>query len=367
MATDGIKSTSPGGGRGAAAKDPITHVLLDAQKLAFAPLMFQAARALLKLKVLDVLHEAGEAGLVEREIAERLNIPEYGIRVLAQAGTAMGLVRQEQGRFVLTKLGYVWLTDEIVHVNADFVHDVCYRAFYWLDESVRTGRPEGLKVFAGGERLYPGLTALPEPARSSWYRFDHYYSDDALPKALAIAYKNPPQRVLDIGGNTGRFAVACAEQFPDARLTIIDLPRQLRHTGLHIRSRGYDSRITCLAMDVLDESAILPGGHDSIWMSQFLDCFSGPQNVGLLHRVRDVMTPDTTLFVMEPCWDRQRFEASTYSLHATSLYFACIANGNSQMYSAAEYLTMIEEAGLAVEEQHDHVGICQTLFKCRRR
>ena len=366
MASDGVKSTSADGRRGAATQDPIARVLLDAQKLAFAPLMFQAARALLKLKVLEVLHEAGEGGLVEGEIAERLSIPESGLRVLAQAGTAMGLVRQDQGRYGLTKLGYVWLTDEIVHVNADFVHDVCYRAFYWLDESVRTGRPEGLKVFADWERLYPGLTALPEPARSSWYRFDHYYSDDALPRALAIAYKNPPQRVLDIGGNTGRFAIACAEQFPDAECTILDLPMQLRNTDAHIRSRGYSSRITCLAMDVLDERAVLPRGYDSIWMSQFLDCFSEAQNVVLLNRVRDVMTPDTTLFVMEPCWDRQRLEASSYSLHATSLYFACIATGNSRMYSAAEYLAMIEEAGLAVEEQHDHVGICQTLFKCRR-
>ena len=40
----------------------------------------------------------------------------------------------------------------------------------------------------------------------------------------------------------------------------------------------------------------------------------------------------TETVVEEPIWDKQRFEAAAYSLQATSLYFTCIANGNSKMY-----------------------------------
>ncbi len=70
---------------------------------------------------------------------------------------------------------------------------------------------------------------------------------------------------------------------------------------------------------------------------------------------------------METYWDLQRFEASTYALHAISLYFTNIANGCSKMYHSKEMLALIEGADLQVVEKHENVGLCHTLFKCKRK
>ena len=68
---------------------------------------------------------------------------------------------------------------------------------------------------------------------------------------------------------------------------------------------------------------------------------------------------------MELLWDRQEYEAATYSLHNISLYFTCLANGNSKMYHSAELKLCIERAGLTIEKEIDGIGISHSLIECR--
>jgi hypothetical protein len=147
-------------------------------------------------------------------------------------------------------------------------------------------------------------------------------------------------------------------------ITIADLPHVIREAR-RICTAGAAGRIRFAAVDVLDADCRLPEGHDVVWMGQFLDCFSESQIVALLTHVRAAMTPEVALYVMEPCWDRQRFEAAAHCVNATSLYFTCIANGNSRMYHSADLVRLFRQAGLAVVEQHDHLGICRPC-SCRR-
>ena len=98
-------------------------------------------------------------------------------------------------------------------------------------------------------------------------------------------------------------------------------------------------------------------------MSQFLDCFSEDEIVMILRKAAAVMTAGTRLFIMETYWDRQRFENAAFCLQQTSLYFTCMANGNSQMYHSQVLRDCIAQAGLVIVEEIDGVGISHTLTK----
>ncbi len=64
--------------------------------------------------------------------------------------------------------------------------------------------------------------------QKSWFRFDHFFSDDAFPVVLPMVYKNGIKKLLDIGGNTGKWAIASAKySTDDINITIMDLPGQL--------------------------------------------------------------------------------------------------------------------------------------------
>ena len=259
----------------------------DAQKIAFAPMMFQAARSLRNLGILKVIKENPE-GLTMEAIAAKLGIREYGVKVLLEAGLSMELVYARDFKFFLTKTGWFILGDEMTQVNMDFCHDVNYLGFYDLEKSIQTGRPEGLKVFGKWSTVYEALSELPDNVRDSWFGFDHYYSDDSFPLVLPILFESKPLKILDVGGNTGKFSILCASYDPDVKVTILDLPGQLNDAYSHIREKGYSDRIDGYPIDLLDHSKMYPKGYDIVWMSQFLDCFKQEDIVQLLIKAKEL-------------------------------------------------------------------------------
>ena len=342
------------------------EALSEAQRIAFAPIVFQACRVLRNSGVLEQVQRSGPAGMTLDEAAAAINLPRYGIKILLESGLGIGLFTLNNGRFALTKLGDCMLRDPMTRINMDVVHEVCYRGMFDLDTALQEGKPTGLKTLGNWKTFYEGLSSLTPQARKSWLAFDHYYSDMAFPAALPLVFADRPKRLLDVGGNTGKWAVQCARHDPDTRITIADLPQQLELARETIRENRLEQRVDFLAIDVLDESKSFPEGYDAVWMSQFLDCFSQSEIVSILRRVARSLKAGGTLYILELFWDRQPNATAAFCLQQTSLYFACIANGNSQMYHSADMMRCLEESGLELTEERDQVGLYHTLLKCRR-
>jgi ubiquinone/menaquinone biosynthesis C-methylase UbiE len=338
---------------------------VEAQRIAFAPIVFQACRILRNAGILELVRKGGTRGVTLPEVVSKIALPRYGIKVLMESGLGIGLFSLNDEHFTLTKLGYFILRDPMTRVNMDVIHEVCYRGFFHLDQAVAEGRPAGLKTLGPWKTFYEALSSLPPAARDSWLAFDHYYSDMAFPAALPLVLADHPERLLDVGGNTGEWAVQCAKFDPDVRITIADLPQQLQLARVTLQQHDLAKRVDFFAADFLDEGTPFPEGYDVIWMSQFLDCFSEEQIVSILRRTARAMKTDSTLYILELFWDRQPNETAAFCLQQTSLYFACIANGNSQMYHSADLLRCLEASGLTVLEDRDQVGLYHTLLKCR--
>jgi ubiquinone/menaquinone biosynthesis C-methylase UbiE len=339
----------------------------EAQKIAFGPLIFQAARLLRDLGILETLRGA-RSGLTLDEIAGRVDASRYGVLVLLEAGFAAGMVRPRGDRYLLTKTGTCFLLDDLTRINMDFVHHDCFQAAYYLEDSIRQGKPAGLrKIFGEWDTIYPAVPALPESARASWLRFDHYYSDAAFPQALPIVFERSPRKLLDVGGNTGKWAIQCARHSLDVSVTILDLPGQVALAKQNVEGLGLQGRITTQAIDLLDHSRAFPEGFDAIWMSQFLVCFSDEDVLKLLERAAAAMDRDSRLYILDTFWDRQEHAVASYCLQAISLYFTCLANGSSRMYKASDIVAMVEAAGLKVEKASGTLGICSSLLVCRLR
>jgi hypothetical protein len=338
-----------------------------AQLIAHAPMVFQATRVMRENGILQTIQDAGKNGLTLEQIVDRTKLPYYGVRVLLEAGLGIGILLENDAKYTLTKTGYFILNDKMTRVNMDFVHDVCYQGLFHLDDSIKNEKPEGLKVFGEWKTVYEALSQLPGYVQKSWFGFDHYYSDDAFPLVLPLVFKNKPKKILDIGGNTGKWSIACAKFDPDVHMTIVDLPGQVNMAMKNIEQHNLSDRISFHGINILDEDQQLPKGYDAIWMSQFLDCFSEKEIISILNRCYGAIHEDGFVFILEPFWDRQRFEAAAFSLQQTSLYFTTIANGNSQMYHSEVFLKCVNAANFEVVEQTDQIGVSQSLLKCRKK
>ena len=342
----------------------------QAEFIAWGPVVFQASRLMVKFGIFDLLRDSDE-GLTRQEIVEKTGLSDYAVKCLTEAALCIGtiLVDTETDRFTISKTGWFLLNDPATRINIDFNHDVNYEGWFRLEESLLNGKPEGLKHFGDWPTIYEGLSSLPDQVKKSWFGFDHFYSDSSFPQALEIIFREHHVKSLyDVGGNTGKWALQCVGFDPDVDVTVLDLPQQIQMMQENVEGKPGAERIKGTGINLLDETSKFPpreGGLDAIWMSQFLDCFSMEQIIGILKRAKEIMTEQTRIYIMETLWDRQRFEPAAFCLTMTSLYFTAMANGNSKMYNTEDMEYCVREAGLEIEQIHDHLGQGHSIIVCK--
>lgn len=343
------------------------NALFEAQKLAFSPFVFQTVVCMHRFDIFKVIFET-EEGLTMGEIARKTNVSEYGIQVLLEMANLAEITNEtETGKIKLSKLGYFLYRDEMTKANLFFTQDVCYAGLFNLKESIENGKPEGLKALGNWNTVYEGLSQLPENVKKSWFDFDHFYSDTSFDEALEIVFKNKPKTIFDIGGNTGKWALASANFDPNVRVQIFDLPGQIMVAKSNIEKQAsVQSRVHFHEINILDAATEIPAGADVYWMSQFLDCFSESEIEGILRKIKKNMSENASIFIMETFIDNQKFPAAAFSLAATSLYFTAIANGNSKMYTTSAFKYIIEKAGFdCVNEFNLHQTSYHTILELK--
>lgn len=337
-----------------------------AQYIAWGPMIFQVSRLMIKFGILEKLGATNE-GLTRPELVAATQLSDYAVKVLLEGSLSIGTVKVDDttDRYTLTKAGWFLLNDASTRVNVDFNHDVNYEGLFNLEEALLEGKPAGLRHFGSWPTVYEGLSSLPEQVQKSWFGFDHFYSDHSFPEALRIIFGEKGESkglgcrtLLDVGGNTGKWAMQCVNYDEEVEVTIVDLPQQLAMMRQQTAGRPGADRVSGYGMNLLDTASSFPTDrhYDIIWMSQFLDCFSMDEIVGILSRAAKIMDEGTSLCIMETLWDRQKYETSALCLTMTSIYFTDIANGNSKMYNTEDMQQCIEKAGLYIEQIFDNLG-----------
>lgn len=335
----------------------------DAQRLAeyiaFGPVIFQVSRLMVKFGILEMLRNS-DKGMTVEEVTKETGMSEYAVKCLLEASLTIGtvLVNKDDDRYQLSKTGWFLLNDPATRVNIDFNHDVNYLGFFHLEEALKEGKPAGLKALGDWPTIYEGLSELKPQVQRSWFNFDHFYSDSSFDQALEIVFAKKPRTLLDVGGNTGRWAMRCVNHDEEVEVTILDLPQQIDMMKRATRGLPGAQRIHGIGMNLLDPNSQFPVDqhYDAIWMSQFLDCFSEDEVVSILKRAAQIMDKESRLFIMETLWDRQKYEPAAFCLTQISLYFTAMANGNSKMFHSDDLIRLIHAAGLEVETIHDNLG-----------
>lgn len=334
-----------------------------AQQIAFGPVVFHCARIAWKSGLLAQIEAADPAGSSVAELEAGSSLSAYAISVLLETALSAGIVRRCADRYSLTRVGDNILHDELTQINFDYIHDVCYQGLFQLEASLRAEKPLGLGALGDWPTIYDGLSALPEPARSSWFNFDHHYSDSAFVPALTHVFARRPRQLMDIGANTGKWSLHCLRHDPDVRLTLLDLPIQLAQARNTLAGAGLLERADLHPIDILDFAAPFPAGMDAVWMSQFLTCFSLAAIGHIFRRAAAALAPGGSVWVLDTFWDRQKYDIARYCLINTSPYFTAMASGNSKMYESTAIVACAQANGLRLADSVDDLGICHSLLR----
>lgn len=356
------------------------ETLEKAQRLAFAPLIFQAAAAALRFGLLKVVAE--NPGITADQAATRAGMTPYAAEVVTDMLVPAGILERTEPAeektaaqaprgLRTTSVGDLLVYDDMTRANFFFSESVCYAGLAHTREALAEGRPAGLKAFnPEWKTIYPHLPELPDEAKRAWFGFDHWHSDQAysaaLEKLAEIFPGSGPAKLVDIGGNTGRFSKAFLMRFPEAQAVIADLPVEVDAIPERPELSEVRSRLSGVSIDWLTDDQLTDRpqalGADLYWMSQFLDCFSESEAASILLRTKRAMAKGARLAVLEPIVDEQRHRAAELSLAAASLYFTVLANGNSKFFNGAELRRIFARAGFSIEAEFPELGVSHTLF-----
>lgn len=335
-----------------------------AQEIAWGPITFQTSRLMIRFGIFELLSGSTE-GLTIEQIVEHTRLSHYAVQILLESSLTAQTILVKNDRFVLAKTGWFLLNDPMSKANINFNHDVNYLGLFDLEAALRNRKPEGLKRLGPWKTIYEGLSELAPEIQQSWFGFDHFYSDNSFEEALRIVFSTHPRTLLDVGGNTGRWALKCIAHNPDIQVTIMDLPSQLEMMRKAVAEVPGAERIDGHGADLLDPATCFPQGFDAVWMSQFLDCFSEGEVTSILTHAAAAMSSDAKLYIMETFWDRQQYPTASFVLAQTSVYFTALANGNSKMYYSGDMERCVSEAGLVVEQIYDGLGFGHSIMQCR--
>lgn len=334
------------------------EALSNAQKLAFAPFTFQAVGSMIDFGILEFLDK--NPADIEGIIAN-CKISKYTALTLLQVGVYSEVLEKTEQIYSLTPLGECFLHDEMTVKNFNFMRDVCYLGASELTESFEKETPRGLqKYFVDSKTIYPYVPTLPQKAKKSWYDFDYFYSDNCYEDVLKIIFKDEINEIFNIGGNIGKFEKTCQKHYPDCKLNIIDLPVNKEMAEKNVNSDNFKF----FSCDLLSDEA-LPPLSGVVFMSQFLDCFSEVQILNIFEKIKKSAKIGTKVYILEPIIDNQEFSGAALSISHISLYFTCMANGYSKMFTENEITSLVEKSGINIDKIHTNVGMhCYTLLEC---
>lgn len=127
------------------------------------------------------------------------------------------------------------------------------------------------------------------------------------------------QNMLDIGGNSGEFALQICRRTPELRATVLDLPVVCQVGQRHLQPLPEASRIEFRPADMLRDP--FPEGFDLITWKSVLHDWPEEHMSLLLHKTFDSLPPGGTVLIFE----RQRWDFSVedtpYGLLPVMLFF----------------------------------------------
>jgi predicted O-methyltransferase YrrM len=294
---------------------------------------FQSSRILLTAVELRVFGLIGDGGRTSAEIAAKAASHPRATDRLLNALCAMGLLVKREGHFWNTPESRRYLDDASPDFAAGLGHTVSmWRSWSGLTDAVREGKPALRAPIneRGDAWLTPFIAAM------------HYRAAQQAPGVAALVGLDGVERVLDVGGGSGAFAMAFAAKAPGLAAVVFDLPNVVPLTREYIAAAGLAGRVTTAVGDYLTDP--LPKGFDLVFLSAVIHSNSPTQNAALLASCASALNPGGRVAVVDWVMDDDRVTPPGGAFFALNML---VATDQGDTFTEGEIRGWMNGAGLA--------------------
>jgi ubiquinone/menaquinone biosynthesis C-methylase UbiE len=301
---------------------------------------YQRSMALFVALKLDVFSALAGGASDARSLSRRLSAEPRRLSILLNAMAAMGLLAKAGKKYRNLPIAREFLSGGSRSKRSILLHHLdCWEEWTGLEKKVRGGRKARTDRGGYQENFIRGM------------------EDNSRERAVLVAGRIPlraGERVLDLGGGPGTYAVEWARRYPGAEITVFDTRETLRVTRKILREKGATRLIRLREGDFTKDA--LGGPYEFIWISQILHAYSEKECIALLRKARSALVPGGRVsvqeFLLEESGDAPPGPAF-FSVH-----MAAVTEGG-RAYTAGEVAAMLKSAGFRkiLPERPDSRGV----------
>ncbi len=225
-----------------------------------------------------------------------------------------------------------------------YVRNVLYPAWARLDVALESQSPQCHG--ADGTNQHETLFEDSERLRAFLAGMHAITYDSARVVALASPELRALHQVVDVGGASGAFLIALAEQCPAQCGVVFDLPSVVAIAQEYIEAAGMADRIAIRAGDFWEDS--LPAGADGYALGFILHDWDDQGGDRILEKVASAARPGATLVIGEHLLAEDR----TAPLFAVRQDLNMLVSARGRERSESEYRDWIRRHGFGLKRTY---------------
>lgn len=297
-----------------------------------------------------------ESPLTFTELQAALDLDHRPLNVLLTALQAMGLITKHADQYTLTPVAKEHLVPGGKFDVGNYVSLAANSpGVLAMVECLKTNKPANFDTDAGTAFIYrDGQTSAMDQTESARH-FTLALSGRAKNVAPHLAAKvdlKTAKCMLDIGGGTGIYAIEMVKRFPNLHAVVFDRPEVLRVAEEMVQAEQVADRVKLQPGDMFTDP--LPNDCDVILLSNILHDWDVPECQQLIARCATALPSGGRLLIHDVFLNDALDGPLPLALYSAALF--TLTEGRA--YSALEYQTWLQQAGLTISE------VAPTLIHC---
>ena len=296
--------------------------------------------------------------MTREQFAEQIGLQQRPAVVLSTALLAMGFLQQDgNGILSLTKLAEEHLVPGCPFDVGNYVGLAATSpGVLEMVERLRTNQPANLSGEGAAFIYRDGMKSAMEQAELA----EHFTlalagrARNVAPFLAEVLDLSNAKTMVDVGGGTGIYSIACLRAAETLTATVLDRPEVLTTAADFAKEYEVTERIKLVAADMFADD-IPPS--DIVLLSNILHDWDVAECRQLVQRCAQVLNPGGQLVIHDVLLNNRLDGPLPIALYSSALF--TLTEGRA--YSAAEFSGWLEEAGLTVEAPRPTLIHCHAL------
>lgn len=268
------------------------------------------------------------------ELAQRISADERGLAMLLHGLAALDLLLKRRDTFLDTEFSSTYLSQNSDTYMGHIImhHHHLVEGWAHLDEAVTQGGP--VRKRSSHE--------VSEKERENFLMGMFNLASIIAPRIAGQVDLSGRQRLLDLAGGPGTYAIHFCKQNPDLTAVIYDLPTTRPFAEQTIQRFGLSERISFSSGDITKDS--LGAGYDVIWISHLLHSENPTSSARIIQKATQALSSGGLLMIQEFILDDSKTSPLFPALFSLNML---VGTPTGQAYSQQELATIMADAGLA--------------------